>query len=97
MVVDICQKWSTSNSMQSTLSIKVQEQLKARLRRIAKQRKTTPSQLLRDSLERILDEENERSDVSTCFAKCEDLFANLGEGPGDLSTNKNYLKSLGRK
>jgi|GEM_PF-4501377 len=81
--------------MQKTLSVKVSEREIIRLKRIAKLRKTTPSQLLRESLGKIVSDAESIPEANTCFSLSEDLFEDLPSGAKDLSTNKDLLDGFG--
>jgi len=82
--------------MNSTVSIKVTEEEKRRLFRVAKERKLHPSDLLRDALNLIIDEDATKKRQS-CFDICADLIP-TGESqlPADLSTGKERMRSFGR-
>jgi len=82
--------------MQKTLSVKVPENELARLKRIARLRKTTPSKLLRQSLERIIEDAQDLPAANTCFSLSEDLFRDLPSGPADLSSSKRHLDDFGK-
>lgn len=83
--------------MHDVLSIKVSSSEKARLRELAKIRKTSLSSLLREGLEKVI----AKSSKGSCY----DLTARFFEQPGhigksvfgDLSTNKVRLKRFGQK
>lgn len=83
-----------------TLSIKVPSIQKARLVILAKQKKTTVSDLMRKALEG-LSEESAHTASTSCYDLVRDLFeapASLGASrDGDRSTNKKYLRSFGKK
>ena len=81
--------------MKTTLSIKVSHQENLRLRRIAKIRQTTPSDLMREALDLILSNP-ELDNEESCYAVAEDLFQyRSGNLPSDLSSRKDYLKGFG--
>ena len=81
--------------MKTTLSIKVTEKEKLRLKREARARNKTPSDLVRDALELILNDPDIASRES-CFELAEDLLPYKTSGlPEDLSTNKGHLKGFG--
>jgi hypothetical protein len=85
-----------NRAVTETLSIKVPVQTKARLRAAAKHRRTTPSALLREALDLVINGHGPRSRPSL-YDLSRDLFVDLGKGgPKDLSTNKRYLDDYGR-
>jgi hypothetical protein len=83
--------------MAQAISIKLPESQKARLQALAKERNSTISSLIREGIELILGDEKEPS----CYDLVPYLFDSrdgIGEsGLGDLSTNKDRLKNIGRK
>lgn len=84
--------------MKETLSIKVAPEEKVRLQALAAQRQTTVSQLMREALDRLAEEEN--SNHPSCYELVHDLFedsSKLGaSSEGDRSTNKRHLLSFGK-
>jgi len=80
--------------MKETLSIKVSPDTKARLRAAARARKTSPSALLREALEIVI--EGGKSKPSL-YELNRDILDSLGPGgPEDLSTNPDHLEGFGR-
>jgi hypothetical protein len=79
-----------------TLSVKVPRRTKQLLATVAHRRGTTASQLLRQSLDRVIAGEAEPGGRASLVERNRDLFARLGCGPRDLATNKAYLDDLGR-
>lgn len=83
--------------MNQSVSIKLSESEKARLRGIAAARKVSVSSLIREGIERVLNDDDE----SSCYDLVSHLFegeAGTGEsGLGDLSTNKDRLAGIGQK
>jgi len=77
-----------------TLSIKVSKTEKNSLRKVARERKSTPSRLLRDALQTLL--AGNDASQSSLLERHQHLFARLDEGPGDLSTNPEHLKNFGK-
>ncbi len=73
-------------------TIKLPEALDARLRRLAKAKKQSYSALTREAIVRGLDAET-GIDMQNALSD----FTTAGEGPGNLSTNKNYFREIGRK
>jgi hypothetical protein len=86
--------------MSETLSIKVPRAQKARLQRLAAERKTTLTRLMLDALENLAKESADVAPAS-CYDLTRDLFespSNLGGSrEGDRSVNKRRMKSFGRK
>ena len=81
--------------MKTTLSIKVSDQEKLKLKRVAKSRRKTPSDLMREALDLILRDPKLASEES-CYAVAEDLFQyRSGNLPSDLSSDKGRLKGFG--
>jgi len=79
-----------------TLSVKVPRRIKERLTEVARRRGTPASQLLRQALDRVIASEDEPGRPATLFERNRDLFARLGRGPRDLSTNKAHFDDLGQ-
>ena len=81
--------------MKTTLSIKVSDQEKLKLKRVAKSRQKTPSDLMREALDLILSNP-ELASKDSCYAVAEDLFLYRSKNlPSDLSTGKDHLKGFG--
>ena len=81
-----------------TLSIKVSKSDKARLQRLACERKTSLSALLREGLEHAVtcaSKENEASCYDLAAKYIEDESCLGASGHSDLSTNKAHLKGFG--
>jgi hypothetical protein len=77
-----------------TISLKLPDGLHAKLERLARSRKQTKSDILRQALEQVLNGSRPPRPVSAL-----DLAGDLAgclEGPGDLSTNPRYLEGYGR-
>ena len=72
-------------------TVKLPRALDARIRRAAQARKSTYSSLMREAIVRGLDRA-EGIDMGVALAG----FIGAGEGPGNLSTNKNYFRDIGR-
>ena len=77
-----------------TLSLKLPESLDQQLTVHARQRRTTKSALVREALTGYLHPKGTPRKGSF-LDLAGDLIGSL-EGPGDLSTNKDYLKDYGR-
>ncbi|MGH8094607.1 MAG: CopG family ribbon-helix-helix protein [Chthoniobacterales bacterium] len=83
--------------MVETLSIKVPKTTKTRLRALARARKTSPSALLREAIEQVLNSSRTLSGRPSLHQLSHDLFENLGaSGPKDLSSNPKYMEGFGR-
>ncbi|MFZ4765243.1 MAG: hypothetical protein ACOYMN_09855 [Roseimicrobium sp.] len=77
-----------------TLSIKVPKEMKNRLRMVAKERKTTPSTLIKQALDDVMTREVRPGSV---YDMLKDLVeSGPADGIADLSTNKKHLEGLGR-
>ncbi len=79
-----------------TISLKVPEDMDARLLAAARRRRRTRSAYMREALNRTLSEEDRQSDTSL-FERMRHLVGCAKGRPSDLSTNKKYLEDLGRK
>jgi metal-responsive CopG/Arc/MetJ family transcriptional regulator len=77
------------------ISVRVSPKLRQRLKHEAAAKRKRPSDVVRDALERYL---NERTTPETCY----DVAVRTGflgvakKAPPDLSTNRKYLKGFGR-
>lgn len=77
-----------------TISLKLPDPLHAKLERLAKSRKRTKSDVVREALEQMLNGSTAAKPLSVL-----DLAGDLAgclEGPGDLSTNPKYMEGYGR-
>jgi len=84
--------------MSETLSIKVSSAEKARLKAVASARKVPVSDLIRESLHKVISETGGSAQPSCyeLFAKdLESLWAQGGSGISDLSSNKIHMKGFG--
>jgi hypothetical protein len=77
-----------------TLTVKVREDLLARLEAVAQQRGWSKSELIRAALESIVRDEGQ-SEGPSCYDLAKDLGGTV-DGPRDLSTNRKHLKGYGR-
>lgn len=77
-----------------TLSIKVTKTEKNSLRKVALERKSTPSRLLRDALQSLLS--GSLSAQASLLERHQHLFDHLDQGPGDLSINPEHLRNFGK-
>jgi predicted DNA-binding protein len=76
----------------TTVSLKVPAVLEQRLARLAKSRGASRSTVIREALERLLNEASTHPD--SCLALASDLIGSV-EGPPDLSHNKKRLEGFG--
>ena len=84
--------------MSETLSIKVTSAEKARLKSVASTRNVPVSDLIRESLRKVLSETGDSGQLSCydLFAKdLENLWAKGGSGISDLSSNKTHMRGFG--
>lgn len=96
-VVDSCHPRLTVKRMSGTLSIKVSSAEKARLKAVASARKVPVSDLLRESLRKVLSETGDSGGISCydLFAKdLECLWTRGGSGISDLSSNNMHLRGF---
>lgn len=84
--------------MQSTLTIKVSEEKKARIQRLARERQVSVSALVKEALDRALGED--RSSAASCYDLARKYFETEGaigsSGMSDLASNKEHLMGFGR-
>jgi hypothetical protein len=74
-----------------TLSIKVPEELSARVLRLAKERHTTVSEVVRDALSRY------DAPMRGSFGElAKEHIGSVEGGPGDLATNPRHLEDFGK-
>ena len=76
----------------TTVSLKVPAVLEQRLARLAKSRGASRSAVIREALERLLNEASAHPD--SCLALASDLIGSV-EGPADLSHNRKLLDGFG--
>jgi hypothetical protein len=76
------------------VSLKLPDDLHAKLTRACKARGTAKSDIIRDALEAYLASPKNGSSVS-CLDLAGDLVGSL-EGPVDLATNPKYMRGFGR-
>lgn len=77
-----------------TLSLKLSDELDARLARVSRDRGAAKSEVVRDALEAYFAGNQNGSRVS-CADLAGDLIGSL-EGPADLATNPKHLRGYGR-
>ena len=78
-----------------TVSLRLPEDLLARLESEAKARRTTKSRLVRDSLEKAF-RRRSAGGAPSCYDLARDLAGGLKGLPQDLAENPKYLEGLGR-
>ncbi len=77
-----------------SVSLKLTEALEMKLSAAARKRRQTKSALVREALERFLEEDRVASQGS-CFDLASDLVGCVG-GPGDLSASESHLLGYGQ-
>lgn len=77
-----------------SVSLKLPDDLNARLEQIAKQRAAAKSDVVRDALEQYLAGKNNGARLS-CLDLADDLAGTV-EGPADLATNPKHMRGFGR-
>jgi Arc/MetJ-type ribon-helix-helix transcriptional regulator len=77
-----------------TISLKLPESLDMKLGRIARQRKQSKSEVVREALLQFLNG-GRRSGVVTVAELAGDLLGSA-EGPSDLATNPKYMEGYGK-
>jgi predicted transcriptional regulator len=81
--------------MKFSLSIKVTEKEKLRIKQVAKERNKTPSDLMREALDLVLSDP-ELTSQESCYTVAEDLFNYSTKSlPADLASNKEHLRGFG--
>ncbi len=78
----------------STVSLKLPDALHRRLAATATRSRRSKSAIIREALERYLDEV-EPAPAGSVYDLLRDLIGSV-EGPKDLSTNPRHLKGLGK-
>jgi len=82
--------------MNETLSIKVTQEQKLRLKQIATDRKKKPSALIREALDLVLGENTSAGKLSL-YELSKDILEKVeASGMSDLSTNKKHFEGFGR-
>ena len=77
-----------------TLTVKVPEELEAKLDRLAARRGESKSALIRTALEELATSED-AFQTDSCLDLAKDLLGQA-DGPSDLSHNKKHMKGYGR-
>lgn len=78
----------------ATLTLKLSEGLNNRIRLLAEKRKTTTSAIVRKALEEYIS--HGPSEFEGSFLDLTKDILGAFQGPGDLSTNRRYLKEYGQ-
>jgi hypothetical protein len=78
-----------------TISLKLPEDLLARLEAEAKARRVTKSSVVRESLEMALRKQSPAGTAS-CYDLARDLAGSIKGLPKDLADNPKYMKDFGR-
>jgi predicted transcriptional regulator len=73
-----------------TLTVKLPSSLSAKVARLAKRRRATKSDIVREALEKLAGRE------TPSFSEAAAEFIGAAQGPGDLSTNPKYMRDYGR-
>ena len=82
----------------TTITCTIPDALGKKLARAAKQRRVPKATLVREGLTAVLAQPPAFPDQSPgVWERCKDLCGSLDSGRGDLSTNKDYLKRMGRE
>jgi hypothetical protein len=76
-----------------TISLKLPDEVDARLASHAEARGTTKSQLTREALTSFL--ERQGASQGSCLDRVRDLVGSA-TGPGDLASNKKHMRGYGR-
>ena len=76
-----------------TISLKLPDDLLARLSKEAKARRVTKSHLIRESLEIML--EMKATQAPSCYDLARDLVGSIKGVPKDLAKNPKYMKGFG--
>lgn len=77
-----------------TISLKLPEATDAKLASAAQQTGKTRSEVAREALDAYL-ENGRKKRVASAYELSQDLAGSV-RGPGDLSTNKKYMRGYGR-
>jgi Arc/MetJ-type ribon-helix-helix transcriptional regulator len=78
----------------STITVKIPEELDARLEAAAKSRRTTKSEVVREALAAALRRPGKGK--RSAYAAMKGACGLVKEGPPDLSTNKKHLRGYGK-
>ena len=83
------------NTPMKTISLKLPEDLLARLEEEARVRRITKSELVREGIEKAL-ERNRVAEDPSCYDLGRDLTGSLKGLPADLATNPDHLEGFGQ-
>jgi predicted DNA-binding protein len=75
-----------------TLTVKLPPPLEARLDALVRRRKQRKSALVREAIERLVEEAGEKGSVLDLMRD----LKGIGSGPKDLATNPKHMKGFGR-
>ena len=78
-----------------TLTVKLPEELDAKLSTAAEQRGESKSSVVREAIAAYLGREGETTSDVSCYDLAKDLAGSC-DGPRDLSRNKKHLQGYGR-
>jgi hypothetical protein len=78
-----------------TISLKLPDDLLARLESEAKARRVTKSSLVRESIEKAFDKPSQTGTVS-CHDLARDLAGSIAGVPKDIATNPKYMEDFGQ-
>lgn len=78
-----------------TMSIKLTDELDARLRAFLREREMNRSDLVREAIDAYLSHQHQEITRGSFADLAEDLIGSV-RGPSDLATNKKYLKGYGQ-
>jgi len=77
-----------------TISLKLPEELLARLDKTARERRVTKSSLIRESIEKGLTEQGQAGSVS-CYDLARDFAGTIKGLPEDLADNPKHMEGFG--
>jgi predicted transcriptional regulator len=79
-----------------TITVKVSEELAARLEKRAKRLGISKSALVRESVQNTLQNEGAEADQASAYELMKDGCGCVDSGIGDLSTNPKHMEGFGR-
>lgn len=79
----------------TTLTVKIPPPLGAKLDALVRRRKQSKSELVREAIERLVDEGGGSTSVSV-FSLVKDLKGIVKNAPKDLSTNPRHMRGFGK-
>jgi len=89
-VLSFCQMGTTRRSTPELLSVKLPPRLAAKVARLARQRRTTKSEIVREAVETL-----GPGAVKGSFLDLANRYCGSLRGPRDLSSNPKHLSDLG--